>query len=136
VTERAARPLAWSIWAVSVAALITVLYEVTGHRVKGFADQPGSTAPFVGVMLFILTGATRAQVCVSAEGEELAFEVTDDGAGFDQESNGYGTGLQGMADRLAALGGGLDVISAPGAGTTVRGRVPAAVDASIPRPAG
>jgi signal transduction histidine kinase len=81
-------------------------------------------------------GATRAQVCVSAEGEELAFEVTDDGAGFDQESNGYGTGLQGMADRLSALGGGLDVISAPGAGTTVRGRVPAAVDASIPRPAG
>ena len=35
----------------------------------------------------------------------LAFEVTDDGAGFDPGSTGYGTGLQGMADRLDAMGG-------------------------------
>jgi signal transduction histidine kinase len=81
-------------------------------------------------------GATRAQVCVSAEGDELAFAVIDDGAGFDQSSTGYGTGLQGMADRLAALGGSLEVASAPGAGTTVRGRLPAADDAHVPRSAG
>jgi hypothetical protein len=33
--------------------------------------------------------------------------------------------LQGMADRLDAVGGSLDVRSAPGAGTTIAGRVPA-----------
>ena len=54
----------------------------------------------------------------------LMFEVTDDGRGFDPASTGYGTGLQGMADRLDALGGSLEVRSAPGQGTTVVGRVP------------
>ena len=37
----------------------------------------------------------------------------------------YGSGLQGMADRLDAVGGSLSVRSAPGAGTSVTGRVPA-----------
>ena len=35
----------------------------------------------------------------------------------------YGTGLQGMADRLAALDGELTISSEPGAGTRVRGRI-------------
>jgi signal transduction histidine kinase len=55
----------------------------------------------------------------------LEFSVTDDGAGFDPGASGYGTGLQGMADRLAALGGSLQVRSEPGHGTTVTGRLPA-----------
>jgi signal transduction histidine kinase len=54
----------------------------------------------------------------------LQFSVTDDGAGFDTGAAGYGTGLQGMADRLAALGGDLQVRSEPGHGTTVTGRLP------------
>jgi signal transduction histidine kinase len=37
-----------------------------------------------------------------------------------------GTGLQGIGDRLGALGGTVDVASAPGRGTRVTGRVPAA----------
>ena len=55
---------------------------------------------------------------------ELAFEVIDDGEGFDQTSTQPGTGLQGMADRLEAIGGLLEVRSRPGMGTTVTGRVP------------
>jgi signal transduction histidine kinase len=54
----------------------------------------------------------------------LEFSVTDDGAGFDPGSSGHGTGLQGMSDRLAALGGGLRVRSQPGQGTTVTGQLP------------
>jgi len=54
----------------------------------------------------------------------LEFSVADDGAGFDPGSSEYGTGLQGMADRLAALGGDLRVRSRPGQGTTVIGRLP------------
>jgi signal transduction histidine kinase len=53
----------------------------------------------------------------------LTFEVTDDGQGFDPASTGYGSGLQGMADRLDALGGSLDVHSAQGEGTTILGRI-------------
>ena len=69
------------------------------------------------------SGATRATVRLSNGNGELHFEVTDDGRGFDTTSTGYGTGLQGMADRVAAVGGELTVRSAPGAGTTIAGTV-------------
>jgi signal transduction histidine kinase len=69
-------------------------------------------------------GASTATIRLADGSGTLAFEVTDDGRGFDPASTGYGTGLQGMADRLDALGGSLEVRSAPGQGTTVAGRVP------------
>src|SRR6266571_881566 len=70
-------------------------------------------------------GATGATVELHQEDGHLAFAITDDGVGFDPVAKGYGTGMQGMADRLAALGGELIVRSSPGAGTTVKGWVPA-----------
>jgi signal transduction histidine kinase len=69
-------------------------------------------------------GATRATVTLGEEDGALTFTVTDDGAGFDTSTTSYGTGLQGMADRLSAQGGTFDVVSEPGHGTTVTGRVP------------
>jgi signal transduction histidine kinase len=68
--------------------------------------------------------ATRVEVRLSESADELAFEVQDDGKGFDASSAKRGSGLQGMADRLEAVGGHLEVRSMPGAGTTVTGRVP------------
>jgi signal transduction histidine kinase len=68
--------------------------------------------------------ASRAVVRLSETGGLLTFEVDDDGSGFDPGSTRHGTGLQGMADRLDAVRGSLDVRSAPGHGTTVLGRVP------------
>ena len=68
--------------------------------------------------------ATSATVRLWQENGALSFAVSDDGRGFDTAQVGYGTGLQGMADRLSALGGLLVVESEPGVGTTVRGRLP------------
>jgi signal transduction histidine kinase len=68
--------------------------------------------------------ASRATVALSCAGRQLEFTVADDGAGFDAASASHGTGLQGMADRLAAAGGTLRVDSVPGLGTTVSGRLP------------
>ena len=73
--------------------------------------------------------ASHAMVRLSDGDGALTFAVTDDGLGFDPSVTGYGTGLQGMADRLAALGGALEVSSIPGSGTTVTGRLPAGVTA-------
>ncbi len=56
---------------------------------------------------------------------ELRFEVEDDGTGFDPATTPRGAGLQNMADRLAALGGEVEVHSSPGTGTTIAGRIPA-----------
>ena len=53
-------------------------------------------------------------------GPQLSITVEDDGDGFDlQSTNGSGLGLTGMRARLQALGGHLDVRSAPGKGTRV-----------------
>jgi len=70
-------------------------------------------------------GASCASVTIRQEAEVLTFDVTDDGTGFDPAAARSGTGVQGMADRLAAIGGSLELVSAPGAGTTVRGRISA-----------
>ena len=67
----------------------------------------------------------RARLRLTDRDGTVTFEVTDDGAGFDPEHTPLGTGLQGMKDRLEALGGTLVVGSSPGAGTTVRGTIPA-----------
>jgi signal transduction histidine kinase len=68
--------------------------------------------------------ARRVDVRLSASDDALVFEVVDDGTGFDPASTRYGTGLQGIADRLAALDGTLEVRSSRGAGTTVVGTIP------------
>jgi signal transduction histidine kinase len=68
--------------------------------------------------------ASRADVRLEHAGRALRFEVRDDGRGFDPASSRYGTGLQGIADRLAALNGTFRVASSAGAGTTVVGEIP------------
>jgi signal transduction histidine kinase len=54
----------------------------------------------------------------------LTFQVADTGKGFDAKARGLGAGFLNMADRLGALGGSLDVESAPRRGTTVSGTIP------------
>ncbi len=68
--------------------------------------------------------ASGATVALSCRDGHLEFTVADDGDGFDPAKATHGTGLQGMADRLAAIGGTLRVDSAPGSGTTISGSLP------------
>lgn len=68
--------------------------------------------------------ATSVTISLSEEDGGLGFRIRDDGRGFDTSRTGYGTGLQGMADRLDAVGGSLEISSEPGRGTSVIGRVP------------
>jgi signal transduction histidine kinase len=69
-------------------------------------------------------GTDRTVIRLSQSNGSLSFEVMDEGRGFDPNEVATGSGLQGMADRLAAVGGSLEIRSAPGSGTTVTGRVP------------
>ncbi len=69
--------------------------------------------------------ASSATVALSCPDGHLEFTVTDDGEGFDTAKPTPGTGLQGMADRLAAVGGTLRIGSTPGLGTTISGSLPA-----------
>jgi len=68
--------------------------------------------------------ASRASVRLSERNAELRFEVTDNGQGFDPATTQQGTGLQGIADRIDALGGHVQIDSAPGQGTKINGQIP------------
>jgi signal transduction histidine kinase len=63
-------------------------------------------------------------VRIRRNGSYAIVEVHGDGVGGADPT--IGTGLRGLADRLAALDGRLEVHSPPGEGTTVRAEVPCA----------
>jgi signal transduction histidine kinase len=72
---------------------------------------------------------TQVSVWLGRDGDAIVFEVADDGRGFDPATTPPGSGLRNMADRLSVLGGAVDVISSLGHGTTIRGRLPATLEA-------
>jgi PAS domain S-box-containing protein len=70
--------------------------------------------------------ASRAYVRLALEGGWLVVEVRDDGGGGADADAGGGSGLRGLADRIAALDGRFFLESPPGAGTTLRAELPCA----------
>jgi signal transduction histidine kinase len=60
------------------------------------------------------------------EGDVCRFTLSDDGCGFDAADPKFrwSHGLMGMRQRVRALGGQFDLVSAPGSGTTVRVTIP------------
>ena len=66
--------------------------------------------------------ASRVTISVSAEDRRVVVEVSDDGGGGARVAGG--TGLRGLADRVAALDGRLTVDSPAGAGTTLTAELP------------
>lgn len=99
------------------------------------ADGTGRYAPETeaGVYFCSLEAITNATkyaeastisiTLVQSDGH-LRFTIADDGRGFDPIATPRGTGLQGMTDRIEAIGGRLELSSSAGGGTTVRGLVP------------
>jgi len=69
-------------------------------------------------------GASRVAVSVSDAGQQIEIMVADDGDGFDTTATSSGFGLLGMRERLALVGGTMEIDSAPAAGTTVRAVIP------------
>jgi two-component system sensor histidine kinase UhpB len=71
--------------------------------------------------------AKKVEVRVGRRGEALQVMVRDDGAGFDADEPQAGRrtlGLAGMRERAQLVGGSLQILSAPGIGTTVLARLP------------
>ena len=66
--------------------------------------------------------ASTARVRVATTDSGVVVEVSDDGVGGADPANG--SGLRGLADRVEALGGALDVQSPDGGGTSLRAEIP------------
>ena len=79
--------------------------------------------------------ARAVSITLATSDGRLVFRIADDGVGFDPAATGYGTGLLGIADRLAVLDGSLLVDSSPGQGTRIIGSLPVpAEDARVAEP--
>jgi signal transduction histidine kinase len=68
--------------------------------------------------------ASAVRVRLSRAGESLTLVIQDDGRGVDAARASEGLGLLGARERAAALGGTLELQSAPGAGVRIALRLP------------
>ncbi|HEX6153027.1 MAG TPA: GAF domain-containing protein [Solirubrobacterales bacterium] len=68
--------------------------------------------------------AGQAELRAELREGAVHLEVGDDGSGFDMEEIGGGHGLRGMRERVALIGGRIEVDSRPGEGTRVTATVP------------
>jgi PAS domain S-box-containing protein len=104
------------------SAVPAELKQAPGGRLP---PQVEVTAYFV--VAEALTNAARhanaklVEISLTAADGKLVVEISDDGVGGADQSGG---GLRGMADRIAALGGRLQVVSPRGGGTTIRAELP------------
>jgi signal transduction histidine kinase len=70
--------------------------------------------------------ASRVSILLTRTGGSVKTVIEDDGRGIDQGASGGGLGLVGIRERLALLGGRLEIESRTGAGTTIAAEVPVA----------
>jgi PAS domain S-box-containing protein len=70
--------------------------------------------------------ASRVEIRLARDGNAAMLTVRDDGIGMDQdaESKPRSFGLRGIRERVLVLGGEVQVVSRPGAGTTIVVRIP------------
>jgi signal transduction histidine kinase len=74
--------------------------------------------------------ASRALVRTEWQNDELTIEIADDGIGGAEP--GAGGGLRGLADRLSAIDGRLEIVSPTGGGTRLLAHIPTGTPAAMP----
>ena len=76
--------------------------------------------------------ASSVQVSLGEENGMLGIRIRDNGRGFHTTETGYGTGLQGMSDRLDAIGGTLEIFERTRKRDDGDGKAPPGVRANDP----
>ncbi|MET0973405.1 MAG: sensor domain-containing protein [Thermoleophilaceae bacterium] len=116
-----------------LAGRATVPVEVIESPRERLPDQVEAAAYFVVSECLANVGkhaqASSATVSVTAQDGQLLVEVRDDGTGGADVENGHG--IQGLEDRVGALGGTLAIESPPGTGTGVLATIPLALPAEV-----
>jgi len=111
-----------------VAARSAVSITIVSLPEVRLRDTVESTAYFVFAEAITnaqrYAGATVIRIRVDLVGADLRVDIADDGVGGAAESPG--SGLEGLRDRVEALGGAFTVESPPGQGTRVQALIPLA----------
>jgi signal transduction histidine kinase len=110
----------------SLAARSSVPAEVTGVPTRRLSAAVESTAYFVVSEALAnaakYASATRATVSAVCPDDSLRIEISDDGMGGADPARG--SGLRGLADRVAAIGGNMTIDSPAGGGTRLLVELP------------
>jgi len=112
-----------------VAGRLSPLIEVKQSHAKRYPREAERAAYFCcseAMQNALKHAGPDARIWVTiadAEGE-LTFRVDDDGQGFERGAVAEGTGLLNMEERVALLGGHLEIVERPGGGTRITGTLP------------
>jgi signal transduction histidine kinase len=107
----------------SVGARCSIRVDLVTHDVGRFSTEvEGPCTSAFSRRSRTCSSTRRVVVTLDGGANRLRFTVRDDGPG--RVGLVAGAGITNMRDRLAALGGEVDVGSTPDVGTVVRGRVP------------
>ncbi|MGK7924366.1 MAG: sensor histidine kinase [Spirulina sp.] len=90
----------------------TVLYRVVQEALTNIAKH---------------SQADRVELAIAGSSTGIDLEITDNGKGFEPRENTTGFGLQGMRERVEALGGNFSLSSQPGSGCQICIAIPALV---------
>jgi signal transduction histidine kinase len=119
----------------AIANLIDDFHATSGILPESQIDLslPSSTAVNRAVYRLVQEGltnickyaeATAVKIQIQATATELLFTLEDNGKGFRVEEQRTGFGLQGMQERVTALGGQLEIASALDRGCCIKARFP------------
>jgi signal transduction histidine kinase len=118
------RGLAAAVDSLAERAPIPVRARVTGERVAPEAEVAAYFLVAETVTNAVKhAGATEVTVVAQLDRDDLSVTIADDGRGGADPREG--SGLQGLVDRIGAVGGTLTIDSPPGGGTVLRARIPA-----------
>lgn len=118
------------------SAGVEPVVRVSGTPLPAEADTLFGWAVREGVTNIVRhSGAGRCEIVVRRTGDLAELEIRDDGPGA-APANGWGSGLQGLAERLAAAGGWLRATPRPGGGFRMAASLPleAPPDGAAPPP--
>ena len=121
LTDRGLRPAVEML--AGRAPVVVEIEEIPGQRLP----EPVEAGAYYLIAEALTNAAKYAsastvRVRVSAGDGSVVVHVSDDGVGGADPANG--SGLRGLADRVEALGGSLEVVSPAGAGTSLRAVIP------------
>lgn len=108
-----------------VTVELDIAPEMVGHR---FGREVEAALYFVALEAIVNAqkhgAAERISVLLRRQGQNLRLEIADEGRGIAATGEARGLGLSNMRDRMAALGGSLQIDGRPGMGTRVIATVP------------
>jgi two-component system, sensor histidine kinase and response regulator len=130
VTDIRADPLHGQLLERAIATLIEEFYQTTGVMPESQIDlsQPLSEQVNLAVYRIVQEGltnickhsqATEVRLQIQTTAFDLSLMLQDNGRGFRVDNTSGGFGLQGMRERIAALGGEIKIVSEPGAGCQI-----------------